>query len=81
MSVQGIEINTYYELYTQCKLERDLLKQELQKTREHLEKADELLREVELLIRYDANKPSYENPNKFILDHVRSTEGFSEKNT
>lgn len=47
------------------------LEQELQKTREQLEKADELLREVELLIRYDANKPSYENPNKFILDHAK----------
>ena len=42
----GIEINTYYELYCQCKLERDLLKEELQATREQLEKAEKVINEL-----------------------------------
>lgn len=35
----GVQVNTYYEMFQQCKLERDLLKAEL-------EKARELIREI-----------------------------------
>lgn len=56
MSVQGIEINTYYELYTQCKLERDLLKQELKKTKEQLEKAEKSLMKVACFETHGENK-------------------------
>jgi hypothetical protein len=42
MSGNGIQINTYYELFQQCKLERDILKKQLELS----QKREALLKEA-----------------------------------
>lgn len=67
---------TYQDIIAGKDKEIKALKEQLAAETKQRERADELLREVELLIKYDRNKASYENPNKFILAH---TEYFSKK--